>query len=176
MKTQRQEVTGMLFDDMDKNDLRSYLDFLLWQYRLVDAFWYISIEEEQGSNAANHFNERVWERVAGLAARDIVKRFNITEKGLDGFVAAQKLFPWSILVGYQIEQRPDEVIITVPECPTQMSRLQRNLGEYDCKGMHRGEFEAFAAAVDPSIRVECVHAPPDPHPPERFCCWRFTVS
>lgn len=165
----------MDLESVDRETLRTYVDFMLRQLRLAEAFWYLSLEEEYDSRVANRFNERVWNKVAQIASREIIQRFGIGEKGLDGFAKALRYFPRAIIIGFQFDRRPGELIISVPQCPTQAARLKRGLGEYDCKEMHRGEFTSFANEVDPTIVVECLHAPRDPHPPERFCQWRFTT-
>ncbi|MBA4398065.1 MAG: hypothetical protein C0394_11885 [Syntrophus sp. (in: bacteria)] len=162
-----------IFENLEAPELKNYIEFLLHNYRVVDAFWFLYVAEQFGQPAAERINERVWHRVGSLAARDIVKKFPLDQNGLKGFVKALRYFPWAILIGYDIQESEHEVILTVPSCPVQVARLERGLGEFVCKDMHHGEFESFARVIDGRIEVECLFAPPDPHPAGAFCKWRF---
>ncbi|MFC1859364.1 DUF6125 family protein [Thermodesulfobacteriota bacterium] len=165
-----------IFERMEAAELRKYIEFLLWHYRVVDGFWFIYTTEQFDQSTAEHLNERVWEKATGMAAKEILSRFQIKEKGLKGFLKAIKYYPWDPITGFEIQENSDELILSVPSCPPNVARRKRGLGDFDCKKMEQDSFESFARVVDENIRVECIFAPPDPHPPEVFCKWRFYLE
>lgn len=111
-----------------------------------------------------------------IMTRELIKRFSIEEKGLKALAKIFKYYPWTMISNYVIDVKEDEIIVSVPHCSSQMARLRKGVGEYDCKGMHMGEFKNIIEEVDKDIVVECLFAPPDPHPKDMFCKWRFQLK
>jgi hypothetical protein len=65
-------------------ELRSYVEFLLKQFRRADGFWFLGVENTFSYDAAIKMNQEVWHRMGKIMTREIKERFSIKEKGLQG--------------------------------------------------------------------------------------------
>lgn len=45
-----------------------------------------------------------------MAVTDLVHRFGIEGKGIEGLVKSLHLFPWALLVGFEITQNQDDEV------------------------------------------------------------------
>lgn len=160
----------------DNEELRIYIELMLNMLRRTDGFWFLGVEHTYGYDAAIKMNEEVWLKMGKIMTREIMEKFSIKEKGLKAIARVLRYSPWSMISGFDIEERDEEVIVSVPHCRSQEARLKKGVGEYDCKDMHLGEFESIIEEVDKDIKIECLFAPPDPHPKELFCKWRLTMN
>ena len=59
-------------------------------------------------------------------------------------------------------------------CRVKAARKHKRLVDYPCKSGGLAEYRGFAQTIDPRIRTSCIACPPDEHPAEWFCAWRFT--
>ena len=70
----------------------------------------------------------------------------------------------------------NRLIFEMNECRVQTARIRKGLEDYPCKSVGMVEYPAFARTIDPRLVTECLGCPPDPHPKEWFCAWRFTLE
>ncbi|MFW6388348.1 MAG: DUF6125 family protein, partial [Desulfohalobiaceae bacterium] len=57
----------------------------------------------------------------------------------------------------------------------QSARKRKGLADYPCKSVGLVEYGYFATAIDSRIQTECIGCPPDEHPEDWFCAWRFRI-
>ncbi len=158
---------------MRAEEARQYLDFLLGQYRLTDAFWFLAVEDSFGTEAAVKLNEEVWGRLGRVAAREIRRRFPLHRQGAARVLEALSFYPWYNIVRHEMEETAHGARIPVRHCPPQAARLKTGRGEFPCKARNLAELTGFVGEIDESVGVRCLTAPPDPHPEDLWCEWEL---
>ena len=107
-----------------------------------------------------------------------IKKFlNMPEHpGLDGLKKALGFRVYANLNIHSIvDEGPYGFIFRMNECRVQSVRKRKKLADYPCKSAGLVEYTYFARAIDDRIRTECLGCPPDSHPEEWFCAWRFFI-
>ncbi len=141
-----------------------------------DGVWFQSIEMSRDLNDAKRCNDSCWGRFSPFEAASIKNFLGLPEQaGLEGLKKALRFRIYARVNTQSIIDEPDgSFVFQMNECRVQSARKRKGLQDYPCKTGGLVEYRAFAESIDRRIRCECVGCPPDPHPDEWVCAWRFS--
>ncbi len=164
--------------DMDRDKLMGLIETLGVNWLANDGVWFQSVEFTSGMDDAKRCNDTCWTRFAAFEAWSIKRFLGIAENsGLEGLKKVLNFRMYSRINTQTIVDESENVIrFEMNDCRVQSSRKRKGLPDYPCKSAGTVEYTSFARGVDKRIRTECIGCPPDEHPDEWFCAWRFTLE
>jgi hypothetical protein len=142
-----------------------------------DGIWFQEVESRDGIWEAKRCNDSCWVRFSPFEAWSISRFLGLPENpGLPGLKRALGFRLYAgINVQSIVEESPESLVFRMDNCRVQAARKQRGLEDYPCKSVGIVEYRGFAEAIDPRIRTSCIACPPDSHPDEWICAWRFIL-
>jgi hypothetical protein len=160
--------------EMERDKLKKLLDGFCANWLANDGVWFQAVEFKDGMNDAKRCNDSVWGQFSPIEAWSIKRLLNLPERpGLEGL---KKALNFRIYAQINIQDRPDSIIFRMNECRVQSARKRKRLDDYPCKSAGQVEYTYFARSIDDRIQTECIGCPPDPHPDDWYCAWRFTLK
>jgi hypothetical protein len=143
-----------------------------------DGVWFQAVEFEYGMNEAKRCNDSAWAQFSPLEAWSVKRMLGLPEQaGLEGLKKALQFRLYAFINKQSFaEEKENSFVFRMDECRVQLARQRKGLDDYPCKSGGMVEYTRFAEAIDSRIRTECIACPPDPHPEEYFCAWRFTLA
>jgi len=158
-------------------ELRTLLAGMSANWLACDGLWFQAVEERHGLSAAQRCNDAAWSRFSPFEAARIKVLLQLPEHGgLDALEQALRQRLYANINVYTIERRDaSTLILRMNDCRVQSARRRKGLADYPCKSAGVIEYTTFATAIDPRIHTECLGCPPDEHPADWYCAWRFTM-
>ncbi len=142
-----------------------------------DGIWFQAVESKRNMFDAKRCNDTCWTRFSPFEAWSIKEFLGMPEQaGLEGLKTALRFRMYSrINVQSIIDESPNSIIFQMNDCRVQSARKRRGLEDYPCKSAGLVEYHAFGETIDDRIVCECLGCPPDEHPEDWYCAWRFTL-
>jgi len=162
---------------MPRDMLLSVIKSLGANWLAGDGIWFQAVEKHltmldaqrcAGASIMRYCTFEAWsiKQFLGLPA----------EAGLDGLKRALRFRLYhQINTQTIIDESAHSVVFQMNECIVQVTRKKKGLEDYPCKSTGIQEYRSFAQTIDPRIATECIGCPPDDHPDEWYCAWRFTL-
>ena len=164
--------------NLPKEKLEELVEILGVNWLAGDGVWFQSVEAEYGMYDAKRCNDSCWAWFSPFEAWSIKRLLNLPEQsGIAGLKKAlQRRMYAKINVQSIIEEDPMSITLQMNDCRVQSARKSKGMDDYPCKSAGLVEYTNFARAIDSRIKTICIGCPPDHHPEEWFCAWRFSIE
>jgi hypothetical protein len=163
--------------DMPEDSLVRVMDAVAKTWLANDGIWFQTVESGRGMFDAKRCNDSCWARFSPFEAWCIREFLGLPERpGLSGLKRALAFRLYARINRQSIiDEGPDSFVLQMNDCRVQSARKRKGLEDYPCKSAGMVEYPYFAGAIDPRISTECIGCPPDEHPEDWYCSWRFTI-
>jgi hypothetical protein len=163
--------------EFTKEQLIDMLEDAAKNWLAHDGLWFLACENRLGMQEAIELDRQAWERFTVIEAKRIMARHAIPPgSGLDGL---KKALSFRLYAHLNIQEIVDETnrsfIFRMNDCRVQSARTRDGRPDFPCKIVGLVEYAKFAETIDPRIQTECLGCPPDAHPKEYYCSWRFSL-
>ncbi len=164
--------------DLPKEHLENLRDSMAINWLANDGVWFQAVEFTQGMTDAKKCNDNCWGEFSPFEAWSIKRMLKLSENpGLEGLKRALQYRLYAFVNEQSFaEETENSFIFRMNECRVQNARKRKGLDDYPCKSGGLVEYTTFATAIDSRIKTECICCPPDKHPEEYFCAWRFSIE
>jgi len=166
------------FLEMPDEKLKELKETVAANWLANDGVWFQAVEFSKGMFDAKRCNDSSWAQFSPFEARSIKQLLNLGARpGLAGLKQALGYRLYATINKQTIvEETGTGFVFRMNECRVQVARQRKGLDDYPCKSGGLIEYTSFAETIDPRIKTDCISCPPDPHPAEYFCAWRFTLN
>ena len=163
--------------DLPREKQQEVAEVLAKNWLAQDGVWFQSVEFVRGMNDAKRCNDSTWARFSPFEAWSVKRLLGLDDHpGLDGLEKALKFRMYAMLNQQTIIRDGNSLILQMNKCRVQTARVRKALPDYPCKSAGLVEYTTFAEAIDDRIKTECIGCPPDEHPDNWFCAWRFYIE
>jgi hypothetical protein len=164
--------------DLSKEKLIKAIDAVAVNWLADDGVWFQTVEKHYGMDYAKRCNDTCWSRFSPYEALRIKELLGLSESpGLEGLKTALGFRMYARINKQSIEEIDKmSFIFRMNDCRVQSARKRKGLPDYPCRSVGMVEYPFFASAIDGRIKTECLGCPPDHHPEEWYCAWKFKLS
>lgn len=161
---------------MPRDKIVSLIEAISANWLASDGIWFQTVESRQEIFTAKRCNDTCWAKFSPLEAFRIKELLVLSDNGgLDSLEIALGYRLYSRINRQSLERHNNSLIFKMLNCRVQEARVRKGMDDYPCKSGGMVEYTGFARTIDRRIMTECIACPPDNHPDDWFCAWKFYI-